>query len=205
MNNSDNILNTLKRPAPITHRRLLGEARRETVEAAHLALSRSKRRKLNATEEDEDNDENDEGNEVSKPISSGALGDDDVAVFADAVYEKDDEEADMVYEQVEKRMLSRRQKQRELKLQEELQRYRQLNPTVKQQFADLKSNLNKSSEDEWQNIPDIGKYKYNLNSHLKDQFKNYTPAPIPSTNQHSQLQQQQHQSGQETYPGVQFG
>lgn len=151
-------------------RRLLGEARRETAEAAHIAAS--KRRRLAATVDADAEDEYDENDSVPAPISSGALGDDDAAVFADAVYEEDDKEADMIYEEVELRMQSRRQKQRDQLLQQQLKEYRDANPTVRQQFADLKAGLGAIAPDEWAAIPDIGDY-----SVKKHKFQKFTPVP----------------------------
>lgn len=153
-----------------SQRRLLGEARRETAEAAHIAAS--KRRRLGTTfdadgDEGADNDDN-----IPTAIASGALGDDDVAVFADAVYEDDDKEADLIYEQVEMRMQSRRQKQRDVVLQQQLKEYRDANPTVRQQFADVKQNLQHVSLEQWAAIPDIGDY-----SVKKQKFQKFTPVP----------------------------
>eukprot|EP00178_Gracilaria_changii_P027030 TRINITY_DN839_c0_g1_i1.p1 TRINITY_DN839_c0_g1~~TRINITY_DN839_c0_g1_i1.p1 ORF type:complete len:827 (+),score=191.96 TRINITY_DN839_c0_g1_i1:4033-6513(+) len=69
-------------------------------------------------------------------------------------------------------MKSRRQKQREEKLQEELRKYRDANPTVKQQFADLKADLKKISDDQWASIPDIGDRTIK-----KQKFERFTPVP----------------------------
>lgn len=154
----------------IPHRRLLGEARRETAEAAHIAAS--KRRRLSVTFDTEGDEGGEDEDNFPTAVASGALGDDDVAVFADSVYEDDDKEADFVYEQVDKRMLSRRQKQRELVLQQQLKEYRDANPTVRQQFADLKHQLQQVSPDEWAAIPDIGDY-----SVKKEKFQKFTPVP----------------------------
>ena len=53
-------------------------------------------------------------------------------------YDKDDEEADMVYEAVDKRMDEKRKERREKKFQEEVEKYRQERPKIQQQFSDLK-------------------------------------------------------------------
>ena len=53
-------------------------------------------------------------------------------------YDKDDEEADMVYEAVDKRMDEKRKERRERKFQEEVEKYRQERPKIQQQFSDLK-------------------------------------------------------------------
>lgn len=159
----------LKRAAT-SQRRLLGEARRETAEAAHIAAS--KRRRL-ATAFDADGDDGaDNDDHIPTAIASGALGDDDAAVFADAVYEEDDKEADLIYEQVDQRMQSRRQKQRDMVLNQQLREYRDANPTVRQQFADVKQQLEHVSPEEWAAIPDIGDY-----SVKKQKFQKFTPVP----------------------------
>lgn len=148
---------------PFGERRLLGDARREASEAIHIAASK-RRRLADAGLQEEENE--DEG-----PVSH-TLGDDDAAIFADTVYEQDDAEADAIYAAVDARMASRRQKQREERLQKELRDYRRANPTIKQQFADLKSELGKVSTDQWAAIPDIGDY-----SVKKQKFQKFTPAP----------------------------
>lgn len=53
-------------------------------------------------------------------------------------YDKDDEEADAIYEEIDKRMDDKRRERRELKLKEELEKYRQERPKIQQQFSDLK-------------------------------------------------------------------
>lgn len=138
-------------------RRLLGDARRETAEALHIAASK-RRRLVAASFDDED--------------EAPGLGDEDGGVFADTVYEADDAEADAIYAAVDARMSSRRQKQRELRLQKELHEYRKANPTVRQQFAHLKNGLKEVSSEEWASIPDIGDY-----SVKKQKWEKYTPAP----------------------------
>lgn len=148
-------------------RRLLGDARRETAEALHVAAS--KRRRLGSSFTQTGADEEDDDDQSRIP---SALGDDDTAVFADTKYEADDAEADAIYAAVDARMSSRRQKQREARLQQELADYRKDNPTIRQQFADLKTGLSNVSTEEWAAIPDIGDY-----SVKKQKWEKYTPAP----------------------------
>ncbi|CAN8070286.1 unnamed protein product, partial [Agarophyton chilense] len=157
---------TASNKRPPVPRRLLGDARRETSAAGFI--SALKRRRLERSEDVPADDEEDDYN----PTDTRALDDNDVAVFADAVYEEDDAEADEIYAQVEQRMKSRRQKQREEKLQEELKKYRDANPTVRQQFADLKADLKNISNDAWASIPDIGD-----RSIKKQKFESFTPVP----------------------------
>lgn len=54
------------------------------------------------------------------------------------LYDKDDEEVDVIYEEIDKRMDDKRRERRELKLKEELEKYRQERLKIQQQFLDLK-------------------------------------------------------------------
>lgn len=71
-------------------------------------------------------------------------------------YDKDDEAADKVYEEIDNRMDEKRKDYREAKLKRELEKYRQERPKIQQQFSDLKRELNTVSEHDWLNIPDVG-------------------------------------------------
>ena len=53
-------------------------------------------------------------------------------------YDKDDEEADQIYDDIEMRMDERRRDRREKRLQAELERFREERPKIQQQFSDLK-------------------------------------------------------------------
>lgn len=53
-------------------------------------------------------------------------------------YEKDDEEADAIYEAIDKRMDEKRKERREKRLKEEIEKFRQERPKIQQQFSDLK-------------------------------------------------------------------
>ena len=53
-------------------------------------------------------------------------------------YDKDDEEADAVYEALDKRMDEKRKERREKKLQEQIEKFRQERPKIQTQFSDLK-------------------------------------------------------------------
>ena len=88
-------------------------------------------------------------------------------------YDHDDKEADDIYEDVDKKMDERRKSRREAKLREEILKFRQERPKVQQQFADLKRDLSKVSEDDWANIPEIGDYTVKK----KKRVEKYTPVP----------------------------
>lgn len=97
-------------------------------------------------------------------------------LFNDVPYEKDDQEADDVYESIDQRMDSKRKERRELRAMEDMKRARKERPKISDQFADLKSQLGQVTDAEWEAIPDIGDHglKYKA-SQRKAQI--YTPLP----------------------------
>lgn len=101
-------------------------------------------------EEEEDDEE--DLNDSNYDEFSGYGG----SLFSNDPYDKDDEEADMIYEEVDKRMDEKRKEYREKRLKEELEKFRQERPKIQQQFSDLKRGLISVSENEWQNIPEVG-------------------------------------------------
>ncbi|CDR99669.1 probable pre-mRNA splicing factor prp1 [Sporisorium scitamineum] len=80
----------------------------------------------------------------------------ETGLFAGAVYEKDDEEADRIWESVDARMDQRRKKFREAKEREERERLRAEKPQIQAQFADLKRALSAVTEDEWASLSESG-------------------------------------------------
>lgn len=73
----------------------------------------------------------------------------DAGMFAKSAYgeyDKDDEEADAVWNMVDERMDERRREHREKRLAEEIEKYRLENPKITEQFADLKRKLGTMSE-----------------------------------------------------------
>lgn len=144
-----------------SHRRMLGDARREAAEAAHIARAKRRRTQSIANAEDDE--------DAPGPVT---FADDDGPMFADGEYGRDDDEADAIYAAIDSRMSSRRKRQREMQLQKDLREYRKANPTVRQQFANLKQGLGSVSMDEWASIPDIGDHSV---QHTK--WEKYTPAP----------------------------
>lgn len=71
-------------------------------------------------------------------------------------YEQDDEEADKIYDSVAEAMDSRRKAGREAQEQAELAKHRAERPKIQQQFADLKRGLSSFTDEEWENIPEVG-------------------------------------------------
>lgn len=80
----------------------------------------------------------------------------ETALFASSVYEQDDEEADRIWESVDRQMGERRRKQREAREKAELEEYRANNPKIQAQFAYLKRNLTSVTESEWASLPEPG-------------------------------------------------
>ncbi|XP_001951091.1 pre-mRNA-processing factor 6 [Acyrthosiphon pisum] len=101
---------------------------------------------------DEEEDDDEDLNDSNYDEFSGYGG----SLFSKDPYDKDDEEADMIYEEIDKRMDEKRKEYREKRLKEELEKYRQERPKIQQQFSDLKRGLTMVSEDEWRNIPEVG-------------------------------------------------
>ncbi|XP_034238152.1 pre-mRNA-processing factor 6 [Thrips palmi] len=101
---------------------------------------------------DEDEDEDEDLNDSNYDEFSGYGG----SLFNKDPYDKDDEEADLIYEAIDKRMDEKRKEYREKRLRDELERYRQERPKIQQQFSDLKRELGSVDEDEWRNIPEVG-------------------------------------------------
>ncbi|TKY87772.1 hypothetical protein EX895_003353 [Sporisorium graminicola] len=80
----------------------------------------------------------------------------ETGLFAGAVYEKDDEEADRIWESVDARMDRRRKKFREAKEREEREKARAEKPQIQAQFADLKRGLSTITEDQWASLTESG-------------------------------------------------
>ncbi|KAF8876396.1 PRP1 splicing factor, N-terminal-domain-containing protein [Infundibulicybe gibba] len=82
--------------------------------------------------------------------------DNEYGLFAGTTYEQDDEEADKIYDQVDEAMDSRRRARREAQENLELAKHRAERPKIQQQFADLKRGLSSVTDEEWENIPEVG-------------------------------------------------
>lgn len=81
--------------------------------------------------------------------------DNEVGLFAGGVYDKDDEEADKIWEWVDERM-DRRKRQREAREEAERKEHERNNPKIQQQFTDLKRALATVTDDEWASLPEVG-------------------------------------------------
>lgn len=80
----------------------------------------------------------------------------ETGLFAGGVYEKDDEEADRIWDAVDNKMDERRRAKREAREREELEKLRAERPKIQAQFADLKRGLGTISEDDWASLPEPG-------------------------------------------------
>jgi len=89
-------------------------------------------------------------------------------------YEKDDEEADAIYQAIDDRMDEKRKQYREERFKIEIEKYRQERPKIQQQFSDLKRELSEVSADQWQSIPEVGDSR-NRKKRLAGLREKYTP------------------------------
>uniref|UniRef100_H2ZEY5 Pre-mRNA-processing factor 6 n=1 Tax=Ciona savignyi TaxID=51511 RepID=H2ZEY5_CIOSA len=105
------------------------------------------------------------------PQFSGYAGN----LFSSGPYEKDDEEADAVYESVDRKMDERRKQYRERREREELEKFREERPKIQQMFSDLKRKLGTISEDEWSSIPAVGDARNK--KQRTPQLEKITPVP----------------------------
>jgi pre-mRNA-processing factor 6 len=80
----------------------------------------------------------------------------ETGLFDSLPYEADDEEADRIYEAIDLKMQERRKTRREAREKEELARLRKENPTIQQQFSDLKRGLSSMTDQDWAEIPEVG-------------------------------------------------
>ncbi|KAI8619066.1 PRP1 splicing factor, N-terminal-domain-containing protein [Chytriomyces sp. MP71] len=103
--------------------------------------------------------------------------DNETGLFNTAPYEADDEEADRIYEQVDKAMDERRRARREAREKEELERYRKERPKIQQQFADLKRGLAAVSNEEWAALPEVGDLVRKKGAKKNLRPDRYTPTP----------------------------
>ncbi|KAI0229684.1 U4/U6 x U5 tri-snRNP complex subunit Prp1 [Massospora cicadina] len=82
--------------------------------------------------------------------------DNETGLFSSMPYEQDDEDADRVYAEVDKKMDERRRSRREAHEKEQLLKFRKERPKIQQQFADLKRGLEQMTRDDWESIPEVG-------------------------------------------------
>nr|GEV86731.1 protein stabilized1-like [Tanacetum cinerariifolium] len=91
--------------------------------------------------------------------------------FASAEYNEEDKEADAIWDDIDKRMDSRRKDRREARVKEEIEKYRVSNTKITEQFVDLKRKLVTLSDADWDGIPEIGDYSSSI---TKKRFESCT-------------------------------
>ena len=77
----------------------------------------------------------------------------ETGLFNSGKFDQDDDEADRIYDMVDRKMQDRRKTQREAR--EKLELESQKNNKIQDQFKDLKRDLSTMSNDDWANIPDV--------------------------------------------------
>ena len=75
------------------------------------------------------------------------------SLFPTGAFDKEDDEADRIYDMVDARMESRRKRARQEQEQQELAKLRAETPNLQQQFLDLKRELVTVSEEQWMQLP----------------------------------------------------
>lgn len=80
----------------------------------------------------------------------------DTGLFATGGFDKDDEEADRIYSEVDQRIQERRKAAREAREKAEREEIERKNPKISNQFADLKRALGGVSADEWAALQEPG-------------------------------------------------
>lgn len=92
----------------------------------------------------------------------GDLGDanyDEFAGYSGSLFQrsgadKDDDEADRIYDLVDARMDSRRKKARDMQENRDMEKFKSEAPDLTSQFVDLKRDLGRMTEDDWSMLPD---------------------------------------------------
>ncbi|KAI5293208.1 hypothetical protein KEM52_005745 [Ascosphaera acerosa] len=95
----------------------------------------------------------------------------EVGLFAYGSYDREDDEADRIYQAVDERMERRRKLRREARERQEREEYERNHPKIQQQFADLKRSLATVTDEEWNQIPEVGDLT-GKNRRARQQLKN---------------------------------
>lgn len=124
-------------------------------------------------------DENEDFGDYSESNYDEFSGYTGTGLFQDTPYDKDDEEADTLYEMIDERMDSRRKRRREMKILQEVKKARQERPKIADQFLDLKESLKTVSDEQWAQIPDIGDRSLKHKTNTAIQIRNQMFVPTP--------------------------
>ena len=76
-------------------------------------------------------------------------------LFSGLAADAEDLEAERVYSMIDDKMAERRKARREAQEKEQMEDYEKKNPTIQEQFQELKRNLAGVTPDEWANIPEV--------------------------------------------------
>lgn len=146
-----------------TTRTDIGPARSGFAEDAMKASSSSKQ---------EGEDEPDDDGRFQDPDNEEGL------FSSTANLNAEDEEADSIYQKVDLRMEERRKKQREAR-EKEVQESAKDTPKVSERFLDLKRALTTITDDQWENLPEVGDLtrKYKRQRKLQQQQKRFYNVP----------------------------
>ncbi|KAH9727047.1 TPR REGION domain-containing protein [Citrus sinensis] len=130
--------------------------------------------RLKPRDDDGEDDNDDDGNNGYQQNFDHFEGN-DAGLFANSEYDDEDKEADAVWESIDKRMESRRKSRREARLEEEIKNYRRKNPTIREEFVDLKGKLSTVKAKEWERILEIGDYS---RSNKRKRFESFVPSRV---------------------------
>lgn len=97
-------------------------------------------------------------------------------LFAGLSYDREDEEADRIYDAVDNRMDSKRKSRREKILEEEMKTYRKKRPKIAEQFRDIKKTMTTLDAAAWESIPEaLDMSQKNKTTNKRQDI--YTPVP----------------------------
>lgn len=134
-----------------------GFTTRSDIGPARQGPDRSKGQRKDGGDDDDDaNDRDADGGGGEEGQFDDRDPENETGLFAGGTYEKDDEEADRIWDAVDSRMDERRRDQREAREKAELQKLRAEQPKIQAQFADLKRGLSTMSQSDWESLPEPG-------------------------------------------------
>jgi pre-mRNA-processing factor 6 len=146
-----------------TTRSDIGPAR-EGPTSSEAAEARARNEKpLPGQSRQDDHDDDDAGGQYKDP-------EDERGLFAGTPYDADDQEADNIYESVERKMDERRRARREKREREEAEQARKERPPIQEQFSDLKRGLSAMSEDQWAALPEVANLTGKRRKKNEDKF-----------------------------------
>ena len=108
--------------------------------------------------------------------------DNDVGLFAGGIYGPEDEEADRIWAEIDEKMARRRRnpvkEAARLEREEELKRK---NPSISDQFADLRRGLESMTEEQWENLPDVPDFTSKIKRARKERMATRKFYSVPDT------------------------